>query len=167
MSPSDDSILMTQISNPPRASGPEPLDDDLAARLAQFEEMPGWTPRAGRRNYREKFLAGVRGLKHAYRGDSSFFVHTYRALFVALAAVLVNIGPFAWCLLVLVTGFVFVAELGLSAVDALARSLGVADEPGPTAAREIATAGVLVAVIVFASVSLVVLGTRFVELFVR
>lgn len=145
---------------------PGPLDD-LEARLAQFEEMPGWVPRAGRRNYREKFLAGVRGLKHAFRGDSSFFVHTYRALLVALAAVLVQIGPFAWCLLVLVTGIVFVAELALSAVDTLARSMGVADEPGPTAAREIATAGVLVAVIVFAAVSAVVLGTRFVELFLR
>ncbi len=160
---------MTQISHPSRPNGisPEPIDDDLEARLAQFEEMPGWTPRAGRRNYREKFLAGVRGLKYAYRGDSSFFVHTYRTLLVALAGVLVNIGPFAWCLLVLVTGFVFLAELSLSAVDTLARSLDVADEPGPTAAREIATAGVLVAVIVFAAVSMVVLGTRFVELFLR
>jgi diacylglycerol kinase (ATP) len=152
---------MTRISDPSR------LDDDLEARLAQFEAMPDWTPRAGRRNYREKFLAGARGLKYAYRGDSSFFVHTYRALLVALAAVLVNIGPFAWCLLVLVTGFVFVAELGLSAIDTLARSLGVADEPGPTAAREIATAAVLVAVVVFAGISAVVLGTRFVELIVR
>lgn len=159
---------MSKIFDGERTSGvpAASLDEGLEARLAQFEEMPGWTPRAGRRNYREKLLAGVRGLKYAYRGDSSFFVHTYRALFVALAAVLVNIGPYAWCLLALVTGFVFVAELGLSAVDTLARSLDVADEPGPTAAREIATAGVLVAVVVFAAVSVVVLGTRFVELFV-
>ena len=44
------------------------------------------TARAGRRNSREKFAAGLRGLKHAIRGDSSFFAHAYRGLLIGMTA---------------------------------------------------------------------------------
>lgn len=141
--------------------------DDLEARLAQFETPPGWTPRAGRRNFREKFGAGLRGLKYALRGDSSFFAHAYRGLLIALAAGLLGVGPLQWCILVLAAGLVLIAELAHSALDTLARSLGDPDDPGPTAAREIATGGVLVAVIVFAAVSATVLALRFIDLLGR
>lgn len=150
-------------------AGPPPLgpEDDLEARLAQFETPPEWTPRAGRRTFREKFGAGLRGLKYALRGDSSFFAHAYRGLLIALAAGLLGVGPLQWCILVLAAGLVLIAELAHSALDTLARSLGNPDDPGPTAAREIATAGVLVAVIVFAAVSATVLTLRFIDLLGR
>ena len=151
--------------------GPEPMipieaEDigELEARLAQFDEPPGWTPRAGRRNFREKFAAGLRGLKMAVRGDSSFFAHAYRGLLIALAAALIGVGPLQWCLLAIAAALVLIAELAHSAVDTLARSLGDPDAPGPAAARDIATAGVLVAVVCFAAVSIVVLATRFITL---
>ncbi len=139
-------------------------DADLDARLAEFASEPTWAARAGRRTFREKLTAGLRGLKHAFRGDSSFFAHAYRGLFIGLTAALLGVGPFPWCLLLLAAGLVLIAELAHSAVDTLARAFGDAEAPGPTIAREIATAGVLVAVVIFAAVSIVILTLRFIEL---
>lgn len=137
-----------------------PSLDELEARLAEFADTGEWTPRAGRRTLRDKSAAGVRGMKLALRGDSSFFAHAYRGLLIALTATLLGIGPQQWCLLILAGGLVLISEFCHSAVDTLARAFGDADAPGPTAAREIATAGVLVSVIIFIIVAAVVLVSR-------
>ena len=49
--------------------------------------------RAGRRNLPEKLLAGLVGIKHAVRGDSSFFAHAYRALLIFLTAGMIGVSP--------------------------------------------------------------------------
>jgi diacylglycerol kinase (ATP) len=157
----------TELTSPPRdgPAAPRPASDgDLADPLAEWGETPAWAPRAGRRTFREKFAAGVSGLKHAVRGDSSFFAHAYRGLLIALTAALLGVGPMAWCLLVLATGLVLIAELTHSAVDSLARALGDPNEPRLKVAREIATAGVLIAVTLFAAVSITVLMVKLGEL---
>lgn len=145
---------------------PEAPDRENAAHelLDEFDPPPAWAARAGRRNYREKFAAGLSGLKHAVRGDSSFFAHAYRGLLIALAAALLTVGPLAWCLLVLSVALVLIAELAHSAIDTLARALGDPEAPGLRVAREIATAGVLIAVVAFAVVAALVLGARLNEL---
>lgn len=153
----------------PDAVPPEPAPasasiDALESRLAQFEAPPEWAPRADRRAFRAKFAAGLRGLKHAFRGDSSFFAHTYRGLLIAFAAALLGVGPLQWCMLALATALVLIAEFAQNAIGTLSRSLGDPDAPGPTASREIATAGVFIAVLVFAAVSITVLTVRFLEL---
>jgi diacylglycerol kinase len=154
------------IENPPQDEV-ETLSPDLAAleeRLAEWEPTPDWTPRAGRKSLREKLVAGLSGLKFAVRGDSSFFAHGYRGLLIAIAAALLGVGPMQWCFLLLSAALVLVGELGYSAVDALARALGPPDSPGLERAREIATAGVLVAVVAFVSVTTVIFVLRFQEL---
>lgn len=132
----------------------------LARRLAELEEPQPWTPRAGRKTLREKLLAGLRGLKHAIRGDSSFFAHGYRATLIGLIAAQLGVNAYSWCILVLGFGLVLVAELAHSAIDTLARLIGDPDDPPLLMAREIAAAGVLVAVFVSASVSITILLLR-------
>lgn len=130
-----------------------------------FTEPPEWTSRAGRRSFREKLAAGLSGLKCAMRGDSSFFAHAYRGLLITICAAMLGVTPMAWCLLVISTALVLVAELNHSAIDTLARSLGDPEELGLKVAREIATAGVLVAVVVMAAVAITVFVFRLAELF--
>lgn len=138
--------------------------DDLDARLAEWGAPEPWSARAGRRDAKEKLSAGLSGLKQAFRGDSSFFAHAYRGLLIAFAAAMLGVGPSGWCFLVLAAGLVLIAELGHSAIDSLARALGDPDAPGPKVAREIASAGVLVAVIIFAAISITVLVLKLNEL---
>ena len=124
---------------------------DLESRLAEWGAPEPWS-------------AGLSGLKHAFRGDSSFFAHTYRGLLIAIAAAMLGVGPVGWCFLVMASAMVLIAELSHSALDTLARALGDPEAPGSKVAREIASAGVLVAVVVFAAVSVTVLVLKLNEL---
>jgi diacylglycerol kinase len=122
------------------------------------------TARAGRRDSREKFAAGLRGLKHAIRGDSSFFAHAYRGVLIVMTAALLGVNLWGWCLLVIAACLVLLSELTHSAIDTLARAVGDPEEPRLRIAREIATACVVVAAFASGSVTITVLTWKLGEL---
>ena len=132
--------------------------------LLDLEEEPAWAPRAGRRNARLKFAAGLRGLKYAVRGDSSFFAHAYRGTLIAISAAMLRVDALGWCFLVISGCFVLLAELTHSAIDTLARAAGDPEELPLKVAREIAAAGVLVAAFISGGLTVTVLLVKFGEL---
>ncbi|MDX2037050.1 MAG: diacylglycerol kinase [Isosphaeraceae bacterium] len=134
------------------------------ARLTNYDPLPDWAPRAGRRDLTAKLLAGLAGFKHAFRGDSSFFAHAYRALLVFLTSALIGLPPLHWALLILGLSLVLIAELAHSAIDQLARAIGDPEEPRLRTTRDIAASMVLVAVVGSASISILVLSVRFMTL---
>lgn len=142
---------------------PVPEFDEQRFEL-QFRDAPGITSNADRRGAKGKFIAGVRGLKHAIRGDSSFFAHSYRAVLIVITAGLLGVNQWGWCLLILGGSMVLLAELCHSAVDTLARAIGDPDEPRLTIAREIAAAGVLVIAFSSGAVTTLVLSMKAAEL---
>jgi diacylglycerol kinase (ATP) len=137
---------------------------DFDLDVADLEGPPAVTAQAGRRDSREKFAAGLRGLKHALRGDSSFFAHGYRGLLIVMTAALLGVNLWGWCLLTIGACLVLVAELTHSAVDTLARAVGDPEEPRLAIAREIATAGVVVAAFASGAVTITVLTWKLGEL---
>jgi diacylglycerol kinase len=141
---------------------PVPTQDE--SKLEELEAEPAWTARAGRRSSREKFAAGLRGVKHAIRGDSSFFAHAYRGTLIAMTAALLSVDALGWCLLVISAVLVLLAELFHSAVDTLARALGDPEDPPLKMAREIAAGGVLVAAFASGALTVTVLLVKFGEL---
>ncbi|WP_435010427.1 diacylglycerol kinase [Tundrisphaera lichenicola] len=151
-------MMLTQ-PQPESPMTPEP--DEL---LDGVDDCDVPRARAGRRNLREKLVAGLSGWKHAIRGDSSFFAHGYRVLLVALTAAMLGVGPQGWIVLVMAACSIFIAELNHSAIDTLARAIGDPDEPRLKVAREIAAGGVLVAVVGSAIVVGVILVLQFGDL---
>ena len=132
-----------------------------------------WTPdepsepsaQADRRNARGKLAAGWRGLKSAIRGDSSFFgtrlsrnVHRHHRCHAARRSA--RWRPYR-------PGCVPGADRRAcpQARPTSACAVGDPEEPRLKTAREIAAAGVLVAAIGSAAVTLTVLSLKFVELF--
>jgi len=154
-------IEATRESGTPLGRLPVPVRADAAV---DFDPPDIWIARAGRRTSREKFAAGLRGLKHAIRGDSSFFAHGYRGILIAMTATLLGVSPWSWCFLVLGACLVLIAELAHSAVDTLARAVGDPESPPFRMAREIAAAGVLVAAFGSGAVTVLVLTMKFGEL---
>jgi diacylglycerol kinase len=140
------------------------LDDPPDDRLADLGPAPEPAAQADRRNVQGKLAAGWRGLKAAVRGDSSFFAHFYRGTLIVIAAAMLGVDLRGWCLLVLGACVVLLSELTHSAVDTLARAVGDPDEYRLKTAREIAAAGVLVAAVGAAAVTLTVLSTRLFDL---
>jgi diacylglycerol kinase len=148
----------------PFEPAPESGDPRLADSTVALEPSPEPAAQADRRNVQGKLAAGWRGLKAAVRGDSSFFAHSYRGTLIAIAATMLGVDLRGWCLLVLGACLVLLSELTHSAVDTVARAVGDPDEYRLKTAREIAAAGVLVAAVGAAAVTLIVLGTRLFEL---
>ncbi len=132
--------------------------------LANLEPSPEPAAQADRRNVQGKLAAGWRGLKAAVRGDSSFFAHFYRGTLIVIAATMLGVNVRGWCLLVLGACLVLLSELTHSAVDTLARAVGDPEEYRLKTAREIAAAGVLVAAVGAAAVSVTVLSSRLFDL---
>jgi diacylglycerol kinase len=147
----------------PRQRLPVPEFDEDRLRL-QLESYSELIARADRRNTRSKLLAGFRGLKHAIRGDSSFFAHFYRGTLIAVIAALLGVNQWSWCLLVLAACLVLIAELAHSAVDTLARAIGDPEQPRLRMAREIAAACLLVAAFGSGGVTTIVLSWKLAQL---
>jgi diacylglycerol kinase (ATP) len=166
---------MIMARNRHRPDAPTPSSGDgpsiLMATLPETPSGSEWpiVPRAmaGRRNLREKLWAGLSGLKHAIRGDSSFFAHGYRVILVAVTAAMLGVGPEGWMVLVMAACVILIAELNHSAIDTLARAVGDPEEPRLKVAREIAAGGVLIAVVGSAIVVSVILVLKFTELLGR
>lgn len=152
----------------PLACAPDTKDpsttDLFEARLRDLEPSPEPAAQADRRNVQGKLAAGWRGLKVAVRGDSSFFAHFYRGTLIVIAGAMLGIDLRGWCLITLGAGLILVSELAHSAVDTLARAVGDPEEFRLKAAREIAAAGVLVAAVASAAVTLTVLISRWFDL---
>lgn len=148
----------------PPEMGDVSLDDPPDDSLEGLEPSPEPAAQADRRNVQGKLAAGWRGLKAAVRGDSSFFAHCYRGTLVVIAAAMLSVDLRGWCLLVLGAVLVLLSELTHSAVDTLARAVGDPEEYRLKTAREIAAAGVLVAAVGAAAVTLTVLSTRLFDL---
>ncbi len=147
----------------PRGLLPVPDFDENRLEL-QLQAAGELTARADRRNTRGKLVAGFRGLKHAIRGDSSFFAHGYRGTLIAISAALLGVNQWGWCLLIIAACLVLIAELAHSAVDTLARAIGDPEEPRLKMAREIAAACVLIAAFGSGSVTTIVLLWKLGEL---
>jgi diacylglycerol kinase len=124
------------------------------------ESSPRWSPRVHRRGARAKFTEGLSGLKHALRGDSSFFAHAYRGTLIGLTAALLGVSPRDWAFLVIAACLVLVSELMHSAINALASAVGEPDDPRLKITREIATAAVLVAAFGSGAITITVLVLR-------
>ncbi|WP_240910968.1 diacylglycerol kinase [Paludisphaera soli] len=163
--PKTPQATLAMIEEPtPRGLLPVPEFDERRLRL-QLEDVPGISSQADRRGTKGKLYAGLRGLKQAIRGDSSFYAHLYRGVLIVIIAAVLQVNLWGWCLLVLGGSLVLLAELCHSAVDTLARAIGDPDEPRLTIAREIAAAGVLVVAFTSGAITAVVLTTKLAELF--
>jgi diacylglycerol kinase (ATP) len=83
---------------------------------------------------------------------------------IVIAGAMLGVDLRGWCLITLGAGLILVSELAHSAVDTLARAVGDPEEFRLKAAREIAAAGVLVAAVASAVVTLTVLISRWFDL---
>jgi diacylglycerol kinase (ATP) len=150
-----------RLSASSRVSTAEPELDELDPDLVL---PPEWTTRADLGTTAGKLAAAIRGLKHAMRGESSFFVHAYRGLLLVLTGLMLGVRPTTWCLLGICGGLVLVAELCHSAIDTIARAVGDPETQALKAARDIAAAGVLIAVCVTVVVAVTMFSQRLGEL---
>src|SRR5258708_30949897 len=97
------------------------------------------------RSWRAKFHDAFRGVKLGVRGHSSFSVHFFCAMLVVATAAALRCDFVDWCLLLLCTALVLVAEFFNSAVETLFHAQDPAVKARTRGALDIAAGAVLVA----------------------
>jgi diacylglycerol kinase len=97
------------------------------------------------RSWADKFGDAFRGLKAGVRGQSTFFAHFFAAAAVIVAAAVLQVDRYEWCLLLLCITGVLVAEMFNSALESMAKAITHESHPHLGNSLDIAAAAVLVA----------------------
>ena len=113
-----------------------------------------------RRSWSHKFRDAFRGLRRAFRTQTSFFVHVWMAVAVVVAAAVLQLSFVEWGLLAVAIGIVLVAEIFNTAIESLARAIDVGRHPRIRDGLDIASAAVLVSAATAAVIGVLVLGSR-------
>ena len=114
---------------------------------------PDPTPKP-RRSWYEKFRDAFRGVGSGMRGQSSFQVHIAMAVAIIIAAAVLGMSLWQWCVLLLCIGGVLTSEMFNSAMEHMAHAVDKDHNPGLGEALDTASAAVL-----FASLGAAVVGT--------
>ena len=96
-------------------------------------------------SWKNKFGYALRGLRRAFRTQTSFAVHLVIACVAVAAAAVFRVTAIEWVLLVAAIGMVLVAETFNTAIESLARAVDTQFHPRLRDALDIASAAVLVA----------------------
>jgi diacylglycerol kinase len=123
------------------------------------------SPEAPRpRSWYEKFRDAFRGVRSGMRGQSSFQVHIAVAIAVIIAAWLLHVELWQWCVLLLCIGGVLTAEMINSALEHLAKAIDRDHNPHLGDALDTGSAAVLFASLAAAVVGVVILAGKFIAL---
>lgn len=113
-----------------------------------------------RRSWSHKFADAFRGLRRAFRTQTSFFVHIWVAVAVVVATAALGATAVEWGLLAAAIGIVLVAEIFNTAIESLARAIDVGRHPRIRDGLDMASAAVLVSAATAAVIGVLVLGGR-------
>jgi diacylglycerol kinase len=117
-------------------------------------------PMSSERSWPDKFRDAFRGLKAGVRGQSTMFVHFFAAAVVIVAAAVLGMNLYEWCLLLLCITSVITAEMFNSALESMAKAITGEPHPHLGNSLDIGAAAVLVASIAAAVVGAIIFGHR-------
>jgi len=119
-----------------------------------------------KRTWGHKFACAFKGLKAGIRGHSSFSVHFFASMAVVCMALALGCGLIEWAVLLICIGGVLVSELINSAIEELVRRMPEAERHLFWPVLDIAAGAVLAASMFSSLVGLLILGSRFLALWV-
>jgi diacylglycerol kinase len=106
----------------------------------------------------ESFRHAFAGLAHALRTQRNARIHVLVAVAVIVLGVALGIEPIKWAMIVLTVGFVFVAELLNTVVEAVIDLVTEEYHPLAKTAKDIAAGAVLTAAVTAVIVGVLLLG---------
>ncbi len=109
------------------------------------------------------FKAAVSGVKGTYRKEQNIKIHTIVALLVVLFGFLLKISYAEWLACLLLIGFVLMAEFFNTAIEYVVDLASPDIHPLAKAAKDTASAGVLMMAILSAIVGLLIFVPKIIE----
>jgi diacylglycerol kinase len=113
---------------------------------------------AGRTSLVESFRYAFAGLWHTLRGQRNARIHLSIAIMVIIVGIALNLNGSEWAIIGLTIGFVFVAELFNTVIEAIIDLVTEEYHPLAKQAKDVAAAAVLAAAMTAVAVGLLILG---------
>lgn len=115
----------------------------------------------GPKTWLSKFALAFQALWFAYRGQSSFYVHSVCALAAIAGGLFWQVARWEWCSLILSIGLVFTTEYLNSALEELAPAIDQQYNSQLKRALDISSAAVLCAALTSVAIALLIFAQRF------
>jgi len=112
----------------------------------------------GRTSLVESFRYAFAGLWHTLRGQRNARIHLSIAIMVIVIGIALNLNESEWAIISLTIGFVFVAELFNTVIEAVIDLVTEEYHPLAKRAKDVAAGAVLTAAMTAVAVGLLILG---------
>jgi len=111
------------------------------------------------------FRFACKGIKELFRNEPNAILHLVAAVLVVCTGLILNINRFEWCLIAIVAGLVFVAEIFNTSIENLGDAIDLQLNEKIKKAKDLAAAGVLVAATISAITGLLIFIPRIIDIF--
>lgn len=96
----------------------------------------------------KSFKYALTGIKEAFKSEKNMKVHFALAFLAIILAIILNLSPAEWAILILTIGLVFVLELVNTSLEKIVDLVSPEIKEEARIAKDIAAAGVLVSAVV-------------------
>ncbi|NLJ44776.1 MAG: diacylglycerol kinase family protein [Bacteroidales bacterium] len=111
------------------------------------------------------FRFAFKGISELFRNEPNAIIHLVAAVIVACAGIILDINRFEWCMIAIVAGIVFVAEIFNTAIENLGDAIDLQFNERIKKAKDLAAAGVLVAATISVITGLLIFIPRIIDIF--
>ncbi len=111
------------------------------------------------------FRFAFKGINSLFRNEPNAVIHLVAAVLVTCAGIILHINRFEWCLIAIVAGLVFIAEIFNTSIENLGDAIDPKWNENIMKAKDLSAAGVLVAAIISAITGLIIFIPRIIDLF--
>ena len=109
------------------------------------------------------FKYAFQGIKQSYKGEQNLKIHTFIAILVLVFAFFLKISFFEWVTVLVLIGLVLMAEFFNTAIEYTVDLASPKIHPLAKAAKDTASAGVLVIAIISAIIGLLIFVPKIIE----
>ena len=111
------------------------------------------------------FRFAFKGITVLFRNEPNAIIHLVAVILVTCAGIIIDINRFEWCLIAIVAGLVFIAEIFNTSLENLGDAIDPRLNENIKKAKDLAAAGVLVAAIISIITGLLIFVPRIIDLF--
>ncbi len=112
--------------------------------------------RIDRKRLLDSFKYAFQGIKQTYKGEQNLKIHTFIAILVLVFAFFLKISLFEWVTVLILIGLVLMAEFFNTAIEYTVDLASPKVHPLAKAAKDTASAGVLIMAIISAIIGLLI-----------
>ena len=111
------------------------------------------------------FRFAFRGIAELFRNEPNAIIHLAASVIVIFAGIILRINRFEWCLIAIVAGVVFIAEIFNTSIENLGDAIDPKWNKNIKKAKDLAAAGVLVAALISVITGLMIFIPRILSIF--